>query len=60
MKEKKEFSAKEKADILKSYLIDKKPVSEICNEHNITENKLFSWEDKVHKNCDCAYASLYV
>ena len=55
---KKIFSSKEKADILKSYLLDKAQISEICKKNDITENTLLQWERKLCENCELVFKNL--
>jgi len=43
MKKKPSYTASEKGEILKCYLQDKEPVSQICQKYNISEKDLKYW-----------------
>ena len=42
----KEFSAEEKIVILKKHLLEKKAVSDICDEHGIHPTMFYRWQDR--------------
>jgi transposase-like protein len=42
----KKFSAEEKIVILKKHLLEKKAVSDICDEHGIHPTMFYRWQDR--------------
>ncbi len=45
-KKRKKFTAEEKIVILKKHLLEKKAVSDICDEHGIHPTMFYRWQDK--------------
>ncbi len=45
-KKRKKFTAEEKIVILKKHLLEKKAVSDICDEHGIHPTMYYRWQDK--------------
>jgi transposase-like protein len=40
----------EKATILKMHLVDKVPVSDLCDKHNIQPTLVYAWQRKLFEN----------
>ncbi len=45
-KKRKKFTAEEKIVILKKHLLEKKAVSDICDEHGVHSTMFYRWQDK--------------
>jgi len=43
MKKRRFFTPEQKADILRRHIIDKVPVSQICNEHKLQPSVFYDW-----------------
>lgn len=39
-----QHTAEQKAELLRQHVVDKKPVSEICNEANIQPSLFYTWQ----------------
>jgi len=48
------FSAEEKATILRRHLVDKVPVSDLCDEYKIHPNLFYIWQQQLFENLDRA------
>jgi transposase len=44
------YTAEQKAEILKEHLVDKVPVSEVCNKHQLQPSVFYDWLKQVHGN----------
>ena len=44
------FSAEEKAAILRKHLVDKKPVSDVCDEYSIQPSVFYGWQRQLMEN----------
>lgn len=44
------FSAEEKAAILRKHLVDKKPVSDVCDEYDIQPSVFYGWQRQLMEN----------
>ena len=40
------FSAEEKAALVRQHLVDKKPVSDVCDEHGIQPSVFYNWQEE--------------
>ena len=49
------FSAQEKVKILREHLIEKNPVSEICEKYNLSVNVFYSWQKTFFENGSAAF-----
>lgn len=49
------FSAQEKAEILKEHLKGRKPISEVCERHDIHPTVFHRWHMEMLDNCDAAF-----
>lgn len=48
------FTAEQKVALLRLHLLEKKPVSDICEEHNLSVNLFYSW-----RRCCVTKSSLF-
>jgi len=46
VKKRKKFTAEEKIVILKKHLLERKAVSDLCDEHGIHPTMFYRWQDK--------------
>src|SRR5437660_4992234 len=56
-KQRRHFPDTEKVAILKRHLIDKVPVSDLCDELDIYPNQLYDWLKKFFENGHLAFAN---
>jgi len=52
---KKRFTAQEKVAILKEHLIDKAPVSEVCDKHGLNPTVFYRWQKEFFENGAAAF-----
>ena len=50
------FTAQEKASIVKRYLVDKIPVSDLCDELGLQPTQIYQWQKQLFENADAAFA----
>ena len=48
------FGTDQKATILKRYLVDKVPVSDLCDEYGIKPNQIYTWQKALFDNAPAA------
>lgn len=48
------FTAEQKAAILKEHLLDKKPVSEVCERHGLAVSLFYLWQREFFENAHLA------
>lgn len=44
------FGADQKAAILKRYLVEKVPISDLCDEYGIQPNQVYKWQAILFEN----------
>lgn len=44
------YTTEQKVEILKEHLVDKTPVSEVCNKHQLQPSVFYDWLRQVHGN----------
>ena len=49
-KQRKRFTAEQKAVIVRRHLVDRKPVADICEEHGIQPTVFYRWQKQVFDN----------
>jgi transposase-like protein len=49
------FGTDQKATILKRYLVDKVPISDLCDEYGIKPNQVYAWQKIVVDNLEAAF-----
>ena len=54
-KPRRHFSGAEKVAILKRHLIEKVPISNLCDEHDIYPNQLYGWLKEFFENGHAAF-----
>ena len=52
----KKFSSEEKVRLLRLHLIEKEPVSDICDAHGINPNVFYKWQKLFFENGAAAFA----
>lgn len=59
MKRKKtrQYTPEEKVSILRKYLLDKKPVSEICDEEELQPSVFYRWQKQLFEEGGAAFQS---
>ncbi len=50
------FTALEKAAAVKRYLVDKVPVSDLCDELGLQPTRIYAWQKQLFENGDAAFA----
>ena len=50
------FSAQEKAAVVKRYLVDKIPVSDLCDELGLQPTQIYQWQKQLFENAQAAFA----
>ena len=54
-KERRQFSAPDKVAILRRHLVDKVPVSDLCDEHLIQPAQFYQWQKQFFENGAAAF-----
>lgn len=49
------FTSEDKVKILRQHLLDKKPVSDICDEHHLHPNQFYRWQKTFFENGSKAF-----
>ena len=49
------FGTDQKAAILKRYLVDKVPISDLCDEYGIKPNQIYAWQKILFDNVEAAF-----
>lgn len=49
------FGADQKAAILKRYLVDKVPLSDLCDEYGIKPNQIYTWQKTLFDHAETAF-----
>jgi transposase-like protein len=49
------FGTDQKATILKRYLVDKVPISDLCDEYGIKPNQVYAWQKMLFDNAATAF-----
>lgn len=53
-KPKKHYSAAEKLRILKKHLVDRIPVSDVCDQYQVTPSAFYRWQQQLFENGEAA------
>ena len=53
--ERKRFSAQEKVRLLRLHLVEKQPVSKVCDENGINPNVFYRWQKQFFENGSAAF-----
>lgn len=54
-KKRRSFTAEEKVSLLRSHLVEKKSVSEICQEHHLQPTVFYRWQQELFENGAAAF-----
>ena len=49
------FTTDQKAAILKRYLVDKAPLSDLCDEYGIKPNQIYAWQKILFDHAEAAF-----
>jgi transposase len=49
------FTPELKATILKRYLVDKVPLSDLCDEYEINPNQIYQWQGQLFEGAACVF-----
>lgn len=49
------FTAQEKAAVVKRFLVDKIPVSNLCDELGLQPTQVYQWQKQLFDNADAAF-----
>lgn len=55
-RKRKNYSAKEKVSILKRHLVDKVPVSDVCDHNGLSPTVFYRWQRQFFENGPAAFA----
>jgi transposase len=55
--ERRHFAAAEKAAILREHLLDKVPVSDLCDKHGLHPTVFYRWQKELFENAAAAFQS---
>jgi transposase len=53
--ERRRFSAAQKAAIVKAHLVDREPVSDLCERHEITPTQFYQWQKQLFEHAAAAF-----
>jgi len=56
MSKRKQFTPEQKVAIVRRHLVDKVPVSDLCDELGIHANQYYSWQKQLFENAAPAFA----
>jgi transposase len=56
-RERRYFTPEQKVALLRLHLLEKKPVSDICQEHDLSVNLFYLWQKQLFENGTAAFAS---
>lgn len=54
-RERRHFSAAQKAAIVKAHLVDKVPISDLCEKHAITPTQFYQWQKQLFEGAAAAF-----
>ena len=57
-RQRRHFSPQQKVALLRLHLLEKKPVSDICQEHNLAVNLFYLWQKQFFDNGTAAFENL--
>src|ERR687893_332469 len=56
-RQRRHFTPEQKVALLRLHLLEKKPVSDICQEHNLAVNLFYLWQKQLFENGAAAFAN---
>ena len=54
-RQRRHFSPEQKVALLRLHLLEKKPISDICQEHNLSVNLFYLWQKQFFENGSAAF-----
>jgi transposase-like protein len=54
-RERRHFTAQQKAAIVKAHLVDGAPISDLCDKHQIQVAQFYQWQKLLFENADAAF-----
>lgn len=54
-RDRRHFSAAQKAAIVKTHLVDKVPISDLCEKHEITPTQFYQWQKQLFEGAAAAF-----
>jgi transposase len=54
-KQRRQFTAEQKVAIIKQHLVDKVPVSDLCEQHQILATQFYQWQKQLFQNGSSAF-----
>ena len=55
-RERRHFTPEQKVALLRLHLLEKKPISDLCQEHNLSVNLFYLWQKQFFENGHAAFA----
>ena len=56
-RQRRHFTPEQKVALLRLHLLEKKPVSDLCEEHNLSVNLFYLWQKQFFENGAAAFAN---
>jgi transposase-like protein len=56
-RQRRSFTPEQKVALLRLHLLEKKPISDICEEHNLSVNLFYLWQKQFFENGAAAFAN---
>ena len=54
-RERRHFTPEQKVALLRLHLLEKKPISDLCQEHNLSVNLFYLWQKQLFENGTAAF-----
>jgi transposase-like protein len=54
-RQRRHFTPEQKVALLRLHLLEKKPVSDLCQEHNLSVNLFYLWQKQLFENGTAAF-----
>jgi len=52
------FSAQQKVQVLRQHLVEKTPISQVCDQHGIQPTQFYQWQKVFFENGDAAFEKM--
>ena len=56
-RQRRHFAPEQKVALLRLHLLEKKPISDLCEEHNLSVNLFYLWQKQFFENGAAAFAN---
>jgi transposase len=56
-RQRRHFTPEQKVAVLRLHLLEKKPISDLCQEHNLSVNLFYLWQKQLFENGTAAFAN---